>query len=163
MCVFAAIKMTPKIGRKFDAQFFLSHKTLYYGRRSAFVPVLGGRPRLPREKNHVVVDSCFVDVFRVDFCVFEDPFYTSDGTVEQRIAQALELRSRDAQSEVLAFVQGVHVYTGLRRRGQFPLRAVAGEVEASPCFCVEPGRVGCALLLEELGVLLAEVLSLRWN
>ena len=90
----------------------------------------------------------FVDVLRVDFRVFQDPFHGSYRTVEQWIAQALEFRSRDLQGEVLALIQGIHIYTGLGRRRQFPLRAVAGEVEASPCFCVEPGRVGCALFIE---------------
>ena len=99
--------------------------------------------------------------FASTFASFKTRF-GSNGPVEQRIAQALELRSRDVQGEVLALEQGVHIYRGLRRRGKFPLRAVAGEVEAPSRFWVEPGRVRCALLLKELGVLLAEVLGLRW-
>merc|ERR1719487_972658 len=86
-------------------------------------------------------------MFRFYFRVFEDPLDGSYGPVKQWIAQALEFRSRDVQGEVLSSIKSIHVYTGLRRRRQLALRAVAGEVEAPPCFWVEPGRVRGALFV----------------
>mmetsp|Transcript_2137 Transcript_2137/g.5982 ORF Transcript_2137/g.5982 Transcript_2137/m.5982 type:complete len:138 (-) Transcript_2137:1072-1485(-) len=109
-----------------------------------FLRVVEERQQLLSDARHArraADEHDFVDVLRVDFCVLEDPLDRSYGPVKQWIAQALEFRSRDVQGEVLAFVQGIDIYTRFRRRRQLPLRAVAGEVEAPPCFCVEPGRV----------------------